>query len=77
MAVKVCSAIYLASYDTKRMCYNLGIGTGWSTSIPNYNPADVVENLRRFLRGEDMVEMQPWYRGTTDEARRPVTFLLF
>ncbi len=23
-----------------------GIGTGWSTSIPNYNPRDIVANLR-------------------------------
>ena len=24
-----------------------GIGTGWSTSIPNYNPRDIVANIRR------------------------------
>lgn len=24
-----------------------GIGTGWSTSIPNYNPRDIVVNLMR------------------------------
>ena len=23
-----------------------GIGTGWSTSIPNYNPRDIVANIR-------------------------------
>lgn len=23
-----------------------GIGTGWSTKIPNYNPRDIAENLR-------------------------------
>lgn len=23
-----------------------GIGTGWSTKIPNYNPRDIVHNLR-------------------------------
>jgi hypothetical protein len=23
-----------------------GIGTGWSTSIPNYNPRDIMANLR-------------------------------
>lgn len=42
-----------------------GIGTGWSSFVPNYNPADIVENLKRRLRGEDMVAMQPWYRGFT------------
>lgn len=23
-----------------------GIGTGWSTTIPNYNPRDIMANLR-------------------------------
>lgn len=39
-----------------------GIGTGWSTSIPNYNPKDLVDNMKRLLAGEQPVEMQPWYR---------------
>ncbi len=40
-----------------------GIGTGWSTSIPNFNPRDIVANLRRMLEGEELVEMKPWYKG--------------
>lgn len=40
-----------------------GIGTGWSTSIPNFNPIDVVENVRRLIRGEEVVEMLPYYRN--------------
>ena len=40
-----------------------GIGTGWSTSIPNYNPRDVVDNLKRMLDGEAPLPMAPWYRG--------------
>ena len=43
-----------------------GIGTGWSTSIPNYKPEDVVENLKRRMVGqskEDMLPMTPWFRG--------------
>ena len=36
---------------------------GWSTSIPNYNPVDIVENIRRQMKGEPMVPMTPWYRG--------------
>ena len=40
-----------------------GIGTGWSTSIPNYNPRDIVDNLKRLINGEDMLQMAPWYRG--------------
>jgi len=40
-----------------------GIGTGWSTFIPNYNPRDIVANIRRLLNGEMMEPMNPWYRG--------------
>ncbi|KAI8920016.1 DNA topoisomerase [Powellomyces hirtus] len=40
-----------------------GIGTGWSTSIPNYNPREIVENIFRMMAGQDPLPMQPWYRG--------------
>lgn len=39
-----------------------GIGTGWSSTIPNYNPEDIVDNLRRLMKGEEMVPMMPWFR---------------
>lgn len=28
-----------------------GIGTGWSTYIPSFNPADIVANLKRMMEG--------------------------
>ncbi|CAN1342380.1 DNA topoisomerase 2 [Linum perenne] len=40
-----------------------GIGTGWSTFVPNYNPRDIVANLRRLLNDEMMEPMEPWYKG--------------
>jgi len=40
-----------------------GIGTGWSTYIPNYNPRDIDANLRRLLNEESTVPMHPWYMG--------------
>ena len=40
-----------------------GIGTGWSSSIPNYNPEDIVANLHRMMAGEGMEPMIPWFRG--------------
>ncbi|GBG92399.1 hypothetical protein CBR_g55332 [Chara braunii] len=40
-----------------------GIGTGWSTFLPNYNPLEITENIRRLMRGEDVIPMHPWYRG--------------
>jgi len=40
-----------------------GIGTGYSSKLPPYNPIDVVNNLRRMLKGEEPIEMIPWFRG--------------
>ncbi|EQL29951.1 DNA topoisomerase II [Blastomyces dermatitidis ATCC 26199] len=45
-----------------------GIGTGWSTSIPNYNPEEIVANIKRLMVGEPVVPMQPWFRGFTGEV---------
>ena len=40
-----------------------GIGTGWRSTIPNYNPREIVENLRRKLHGEDFQPMVPWFKN--------------
>lgn len=48
-----------------------GIGTGWSTSIPNYHPEDIVRNLKRRMGRLDEKDgeeqpfetMMPWFRG--------------
>merc|ERR1719375_2938371 len=40
-----------------------GIGTGWSTSVPNFNPRDIIANIRLHLKGKEMVDMHPWYAG--------------
>jgi DNA topoisomerase-2 len=44
-----------------------GIGTGWSTFIPQFNPKELAENFKRKLRGESFEEMDidPWYKGFT------------
>jgi len=42
-----------------------GIGTGWSTQVPNYNPLDVIDNMRQYIKRKPMRGMQPWYRGFT------------
>ena len=36
-----------------------GIGTGWSTSIPNHCPRELAENVRRMIRGEEPRELTP------------------
>lgn len=50
-----------------------GIGTGWSTSIPNYKPEDVIENLKRRMDSDSkqsMLPMTPWFRGWTGETEQ-------
>ncbi|EPQ61209.1 type II DNA topoisomerase [Gloeophyllum trabeum ATCC 11539] len=40
-----------------------GIGTGWSTSIPSYNPIDIIQNIRRLMDGQEQEPILPWWRG--------------
>nr|POE53574.1 dna topoisomerase 2 [Quercus suber] len=50
-----------------------GIGTGWSTYVPTYNPVDIIENLKRRMEGDSidaMEPMTPWFRGWTGEIER-------
>ena len=43
-----------------------GIGTGWSTLIPQYSPLDLIENLRaKLISNRQFKRMMPWYRGFT------------
>lgn len=44
-----------------------GIGTGWSTNIPCFNPREIAENVKRLIRGEKPEQMLPWYRGFIGE----------
>lgn len=40
-----------------------GIGTGFSSYVPPFNPEDIKANILRALRGEPLVKMTPWFRG--------------
>ncbi|CAN8067785.1 unnamed protein product [Agarophyton chilense] len=40
-----------------------GIGTGWSSSIPCYNPRDLIRSIRLLLNNEALEDLLPWYRG--------------
>lgn len=42
-----------------------GIGTGYSTDIPSFNPIELVEWVRQWLDEKDTnsLELEPWYRG--------------
>lgn len=43
----------------------IGIGTGFSTNIPSFNPIDIVRVLQCMLSNEsvDGIDIIPWYRG--------------
>jgi len=38
-----------------------GIGTGFSSYIPPFNPKDIKSNIKRIIRGENVVPMKPWF----------------
>ena len=40
-----------------------GIGTGFSTNIPQHNPLDLIESIQGKLNGKDFLNIQPWFRG--------------
>lgn len=44
-----------------------GIGTGWSTNIPNYNPVALAENIQERLNGRPFKRLDPWYKGYNGE----------
>ena len=41
----------------------IGIGTGFSTKIPQYNPLDCTNNIKRKMNGQPYLAMKPYYRG--------------
>ncbi|ATZ80450.1 DNA topoisomerase 2 [Bodo saltans virus] len=41
----------------------LGIGTGYSTYVPQYNPIDICNNLLNRIDDKPMKKMIPWYQG--------------
>lgn len=42
----------------------IGIGTGFSTTIPSFNPRDIISVIKRLLNDEEVDdELKPWYRG--------------
>ena len=40
-----------------------GIGTGFSTNIPCFNPMDICKNIRNILAKKDYQQMHPWFKG--------------
>jgi DNA topoisomerase-2 len=40
-----------------------GIGTGYSTRVPQYNPLNIITNLKNKMENKKLTNMKPWYRG--------------
>ena len=47
-----------------------GIGVGWSTSVPCYDPKVIIRNCIHKIRGEELEEMTPWYSGFQGEIEK-------
>jgi DNA topoisomerase II len=47
-----------------------GIGTGWSSKIPNFSINDIIDNLKRIIRNEDPVPMKPFYKNFRGEIEK-------
>lgn len=44
-----------------------GIGSGWSTYVPNFDPRDIANMIIKRLNSKDepFTELHPWYKGFT------------
>lgn len=40
-----------------------GIGTGWMTKIPNFDPREIIKNLQRMMDGDEPIPMKPYYKN--------------
>jgi len=45
-----------------------GIGTGWSTFVPNYSTRQIIRNIRNLIHGEEMENMMPFYSGYSGDV---------
>jgi DNA topoisomerase-2 len=57
-----------------------GIGTGFSTNVPCYNPVDIIRHIRTLMVegvGTPLDELVPWYRGHTGKIVNGVSYGCF
>ena len=40
-----------------------GIGTGFSTKIPPYNPINIIDNLLNMINNKELIDMDPWWQS--------------
>jgi len=50
-----------------------GIGTGYSTNIPSYNPVDIINNMKLLAEGKKIKEMTPYYKNFKGKITKETT----
>ena len=46
-----------------------GIGTGWRSQLPCFNPHEIVRSLKSKLKGNGFLKLEPWYKGFQGEIK--------
>ena len=46
-----------------------GIGTGWRSQLPCFNPHEIVQSLKSKLKGKGFIKLEPWYKGYQGEIK--------
>ena len=44
-----------------------GIGTGWRSQLPCFNPHEIIKSIKSKLKGNGFISLQPWYKGYQGE----------
>jgi DNA topoisomerase-2 len=47
-----------------------GIGTGFSTDIPCFNPIEIIDNIINLIEGKSIKMMHPYWRGFTGKVEK-------
>jgi len=68
---------YYPIIPTVLMNGSSGIGTGFSTDIPKYNPLDLAAYVLNMIDGKENITIKPWYRGFkgTIESTSPGSYI--
>ena len=46
-----------------------GIGTGWRSQLPCFNPHEIIQSLKSKLKGKGFLNIEPWYKGFQGEIK--------
>lgn len=48
----------------------MGIGTGWKSEIPKYNPIDIINNIYSCMENKKMKKMKPYYNNFKGKIKK-------